>query len=854
MVRSSVRLALPVCVCLLLIASVALGGEVTFQQEVAGYTSTVDTFIQQDPANAGTDNGAATEIGWDADDPIGDGYEVYALLRFDRLFGSRPGQVPPGETIQQATLYLNTFNPGDEGTLHSVLLPWVGRSSFQRFCGASCQEGVQHGPEIGRVPGELGGSAVDVTASVQAWARGSRNLGWIIRPVADGNNGVDVRSSEYGDRAARPRLVVRYGAIERICVGDRDCDDGVSCTRDLCDGGLCVRADACPERQACDRTTGECSAAPLEDFSIVVLPDTQNYSRSFPDVFNDQTQWIVDHRDEHNIELVVHTGDIVEDGGVLSEWQVADEALGRLENTGARGLERSIPYIVAAGNHDQTPLGYPGDIADEDGSTPLYNEFFGVERFRRRPHYGSRYADSNDNHYSLFSAGGAHFIVISLEYAPSDTALRQSVLAWADGVLQRFPDRRAIVVSHYTTEMGNPAPFGNQGQAIYDALKRHPQLFLMLSGHIHGEGRRSDTFDGSTVYSLLGNYQTRPSGGNGWLRILEFNHAADEIRVRTYSPWLDGFETDDDSEFTLAYDLPDCLVDLDCDDGVACTEDRCSSGACSSSDTCGAGASCNPSTGHCDQVLTFREGVAAYTGCRDTFVQEADAEMNNADLDNWEWDGEDGNPAGENVGLLRFDNVVGNGAGLIAPGSDVASATLRLVLFNPSTPPAGDIRELAVDWSESTVTWNNLGDDPGVQPDDLGEFVAASPMQSGIAEIDVTESLQRWVDDPTANNGWIFLPNSNDGVQVWSSEAATLADRPLLTVELAGGCAVDADCDDGLFCNGIERCGAAASCGHGFAPCGRRSCSEAVRACVISLRDEPVPAIREAPTQVRLRP
>jgi hypothetical protein len=87
-------------------------------------------------------------------------------------------------------------------------------------------------------------------------------------------------------------------------------------------------------------------------------------------------------------------------------------------------------------------------------------------------------------------------------------------------------------------------------------LKGNPNLFLMLCGHVSPpEGQRQDTFNGRTVYSLLSDYQTRVNGGNGWLRIMEFSPANNVIRVKTYSPWLNQFETDADSQFNLNYDM-----------------------------------------------------------------------------------------------------------------------------------------------------------------------------------------------------------------------------------------------------------------------------------------------------------
>ena len=53
-----------------------------------------------------------------------------------------------------------------------------------------------------------------------------------------------------------------------------------------------------------------------QPFSLVLLPDTQNYTREIygatRDIFTAQTQWIVDHKDELNIAFVLHEGDITD--------------------------------------------------------------------------------------------------------------------------------------------------------------------------------------------------------------------------------------------------------------------------------------------------------------------------------------------------------------------------------------------------------------------------------------------------------------------------------------------------------------------------------------------------------------
>ncbi len=293
--------------------------------------------------------------------------------------------------------------------------------------------------------------------------------------------------------------------------------------------------------------TVNAGSSPTPDFTLVVLPDTQFYSRDLSSIFAAQTQWIVNNKALRNIVYVAHLGDCVENAHLTSEWDHADLAMKLIEDPNTTQLLHGIPYGIAVGNHDQSPLGSPAG-----NSTLLYNTYFGASRFSGRTYYGGHFSTNNDNHFSFFSTAGLDFIVVYIEY---DDEVKANVLTWADNLLKTHVNRRAIVVSHYLVEPGNPAPFGLQGQDIYDALKGNANLSLMLAGHRDGEGRRTDIFNGNTVHTLLSNYQSRTNGGDGWLRILEFSPANNEIRVRTYSPTLNQFETDADSQFTLSYDM-----------------------------------------------------------------------------------------------------------------------------------------------------------------------------------------------------------------------------------------------------------------------------------------------------------
>src|SRR6185295_10591476 len=106
-----------------------------------------------------------------------------------------------------------------------------------------------------------------------------------------------------------------------------------------------------------------------------------------------------------------------------------------------------------------------------------------------------------------------------------------------------------------------------------------------------------------------------------------------------------------------------------------------------------------------------------------------------------------------------FDGMFGTGTGQVPPASSVQSASLTITIFNNTSGAAGELHEAAAAWDEATVTWNNYGGEPGVQPDEIGALVAPLPF-SGVASMDVTSSLQAWIASPPLNLGWILVPAS----------------------------------------------------------------------------------------------
>ncbi|GEP44389.1 Ig-like domain-containing protein [Brevifollis gellanilyticus] len=298
----------------------------------------------------------------------------------------------------------------------------------------------------------------------------------------------------------------------------------------------------------------EKSPAAGPDFTLMTLPDTQFYSENLNNrltQFTSQTNWIVSSRESLNTAFVAHMGDMVNTATVDQEWVNADGAMDIIENPVTTMLTHGIPWGGAPGNHDV-----------QSGGNVKWNQYFGTSRWNGRPYFLGNYGTNNDNNYQFFSASGLDFIVINLVYN-ANTAGTQAVMDWADALLKAYPNRRAIVTSHWLVNTGNPASWGGHGQAVYDNLKDNPNLFMMLCGHVHGEGQRADTFEGRTVYTILQDYQGRSGapgglgGGDAWLRYYTFSPANNMIYAKTYRTTADTYETDTDSQFTLPYDMSD---------------------------------------------------------------------------------------------------------------------------------------------------------------------------------------------------------------------------------------------------------------------------------------------------------
>ncbi|HBO42433.1 MAG TPA: hypothetical protein DD670_00530 [Planctomycetaceae bacterium] len=304
----------------------------------------------------------------------------------------------------------------------------------------------------------------------------------------------------------------------------------------------------------------EADAISPGSWTMVILPDTQHYAEDFPHIFYAQTEWIAAHKDSHNIQMVIHEGDIT-DRRTPIEWTRAATAMVTLNTAG-------VPYSMCIGNHDR------------DGTTreTLFNDptYFGPgSPYASQPQFqpgagGFFEAGKTANSWSTFNAGGQDWLIFSVEYGPND-----EMVSWMDTVAAAHPNHNFILNTHvylyYDNTRYDYATYGstqtwsphdwdapdsvNDGQELWDKLvKKYPTWKFTFNGHVlaDGTGWLGSTGDhGNAVHQLLTNYQTRDQGGEGYLRIMEFKDDGKSVTVSSYSPYLGSYLRAYDHDFTL---------------------------------------------------------------------------------------------------------------------------------------------------------------------------------------------------------------------------------------------------------------------------------------------------------------
>lgn len=290
------------------------------------------------------------------------------------------------------------------------------------------------------------------------------------------------------------------------------------------------------------------TALAQNDFSFVLLPDIQNETQYYPQVLNSEIQWITNSQQSLNIQAVLGLGDITNNGSDNSQWINADAAIHQLDLA-------QIPYFLAIGNHDYD------NLSPQSRSTQGYNQWFGAARYDEYPWYVGNYNDANEDFYGVVNINGTNYLFLVLEFVPRDP-----VVNWAASVIAANPDKEVFLITHSflytdgtrvdqcdTQDMNGD----NYGDKLWTKLvSQYPNIDMVVNGHLtnaHGSRRADLGIAGNLVNQMFSNYQLMANGGDGYFRILTFHPATNTIDVKTYSPTLNTYMTDDANQFTMTW-------------------------------------------------------------------------------------------------------------------------------------------------------------------------------------------------------------------------------------------------------------------------------------------------------------
>ncbi|MEM7559112.1 MAG: DNRLRE domain-containing protein [Planctomycetota bacterium] len=182
--------------------------KLSFQNGFDGYKGTVDTeiwalapktFLHKNP-NASSDAN-------------NDGGESQVLMRFDDIFGSGKRQIPKNSTIVSAKLIVSAFDQGTTVNLHRMLVPFEECATWDSMVSGVSADGFEasrhkDGFTFGKIAASTSGAIFDVRDTLQIWANGRKNHGWVF--LNTGGNGWDFYVSEFERKDEHPKLVVEF--------------------------------------------------------------------------------------------------------------------------------------------------------------------------------------------------------------------------------------------------------------------------------------------------------------------------------------------------------------------------------------------------------------------------------------------------------------------------------------------------------------------------------------------------------------------------------------------------------------------------------------------------------------------
>ncbi|MBE6641132.1 MAG: hypothetical protein E7619_06060 [Ruminococcaceae bacterium] len=254
-------------------------------------------------------------------------------------------------------------------------------------------------------------------------------------------------------------------------------------------------------------------------YSIAVVGDTQHNVQYQPDTFAKLYDWLAANASAKKTAFMLGLGDITNDS-TDEQWKYAVENMEKLDGI--------IPYALTRGNHDK-----------EDA----YSLKFRGTAYEKA--VGKNFLSTIANSWQTFKAGKVNYLVITLDYNPSDTEL-----AWAKKVANSHPYHRVIVITH--SNLDSRGELSAHGENIWSKLVNAcPNIEMVLSGHVFND-KIVETVSrgkaGNKVTQFMINGQcvdcTRiyaDESAAGLVAMFYFDESGRRLSIRYYSTSLDKY-------------------------------------------------------------------------------------------------------------------------------------------------------------------------------------------------------------------------------------------------------------------------------------------------------------------------
>jgi hypothetical protein len=268
---------------------------------------------------------------------------------------------------------------------------------------------------------------------------------------------------------------------------------------------------------------------------IILIPDIQYYTAvpANHKYLQKIIDWIIEFdKSGFNVKTVLQVGDVT-DLNTHFEWTTAQNLFSKLDKT--------IDYILCTGNHDY------GDGGTTNSRETKFSQYFNYSN--SSTFIASMDRNQFENAYFGINIHNQPLLLFSLEFGPRD-----KVLAWADSISKKNPEKLNILMTHaflagqglrydYNkfkyTQVATPKYYANHfplfgkekindGEEIWQKLIFTNSNFkFVFCGHNlqpDNDWRLiTSNKEKSNVFQMVYNKQDFPFGGEGWIKIIEFS-------------------------------------------------------------------------------------------------------------------------------------------------------------------------------------------------------------------------------------------------------------------------------------------------------------------------------------------